>query len=519
MRLYHYESCALGVYPCGTKRRSSSNLLGVNMFAGRTRMVLFAFLLALLLPYTPLADTPSSLHKPDKKTVTALQQQVPELLKEATIPGLSMALIRDGKTYWLHTFGVKDTKTAAPVADETIFEAASLSKPVFTYGVLKLVDQGKLDLDAPLSKYLPKPYIEGDPRLDKITARYVLSHRTGFPNWRGGDALTIHFTPGERFSYSGEGFVYLQRVVEQVTGKPLNDYMAEAVFVPLHMTSSSYVWRPEFDARTATPHDGAGQPGDKWKPKDPTAAATLQTTAGDYALFVEALLNGKGLKPETTREMEKPQVAVDMECTNCTDRAPKELSKSIFWGLGIGIQETPQGESLWHWGDNGRFKAYVVAYPKQKIGVVLFMNGENGLSILGPLLQTSVGGEQPALHWLKYDSYDSPAMQFAKMAREKGAAEAMHAFQPALMRGDISEDSINNAGYELLSLNKPAEAIRIFQLNVQLQPQSWNAYDSLAEAFAKNGEKELAIQNYTKSLDLNPKNSNATEMIKKLQSD
>jgi len=488
------------------------------MFAGRARILPFLFLLALFLPFTLPADTPSDVHKPGEKTIAALQQQVPPLLKEAAIPGLSMALIRDGKTYWIGTFGVKDSKTGAAVTDQTIFEAASLSKPVFAYGVLKLVDQGKLDLDTPLSQYLPKPYIAGDPRLDKITARYVLSHRTGFPNWRSGDALTIFFTPGERFSYSGEGFVYLQKVVEQITGKPLNDYMTEAVFVPLHMTSSSYVWRPDYDARTATPHDGAGQPGDKWKPNEPTAAATLQTTAGDYALFVEALLNGTGLKPETLREMERPQVAVDPECRNCTDRAPKELSKSIFWGLGIGIQETPQGESLWHWGDNGRFKAYVVAYPKQKTGVVLFMNGENGLSILAPLLQTAVGGEQPALHWLKYDSYDSPAMQFAKMAREKSAGQAINAFHPALMRGDISEDSINNVGYQLLSLNKPAEAIRIFRLNVELHPQSWNVYDSLAEAFAKNGDKALAIQNYTKSLDLNPKNNNATEALKKLQS-
>ena len=491
--------------------------MGVTMSASRTRTL--PFLLTLLLSSSLWADTPAAVHKPNQKTISTLQQQVPQLMKEATIPGLSMALIRDGKTYRLHTFGVKDAKTGAPVTEETIFEAASLSKPVFAYGVLKLVDQGKLDLDTPLSKYLPKPYVEGDPRIDKISARYVLSHRTGFRNWRDSDTLTIYFTPGERFSYSGEGFIYLQKVVEQITGKSLNDYMTEAVFGPLHMTSSSYVWKPEFDARTTTPHDAAGQPGEKWKPNEPLSASTLQTTASDYALFVEALLNGTGLKPETIREMQRPQVAVDPACTNCTGRVPKALSKSVFWGLGIGIQETPQGESLWHWGDNGRFKAYVVAYPKQKIGVVLFMNGENGLSILAPVLQTAVGGEQPALHWLKYDSYDSPAMQFAKMAREKGAAVAINEFQPVLMRGDISEDSINNVGYQLSSLNKTADAIRIFQLNVQLHPQSWNVYDSLGEAFMKNGDKQLAIQNYTKSLDLNPKNNNATQMLKKLQSD
>ncbi|HXY00078.1 MAG TPA: serine hydrolase domain-containing protein, partial [Candidatus Limnocylindrales bacterium] len=109
--------------------------------------------------------------KPDQTTIAALRQRVPELMKEATVPGVSLALIRNGKTYLLQPFGMRDAKTGQRVTEETVFEAASLSKPVFAYGVLKLVEQGILDLDAPLSKYLPKPYVEGDARLDKITAR------------------------------------------------------------------------------------------------------------------------------------------------------------------------------------------------------------------------------------------------------------------------------------------------------------------------------------------------------------
>jgi len=299
-----------------------------------------------LLAQSTLPTQPAPLKKPGPSTIDALEHRVPELMKNANIPGVSIALIRDGKIYWLHEFGVRNTKSNAPVASDTIFEAASLSKPVFAYGVLKLVDQGKLDLDTPLSKYLPQPYIEGDPGIDKITARFVLSHRTGFRNWRGdGNPLQIYFTPGERFSYSGEGFVYLQKVVEHITGRSLNDYMSEAVFTPLGMTSSSYVWRGGYDSSTATGHDVDQQPRDKSKPKEPNAAASLQTTARDYATFLDALLNGKGLKPATLHEMEKPQIAVDPECTNCTDRAPNELSKSVFWGLGIGIQETSQGAS------------------------------------------------------------------------------------------------------------------------------------------------------------------------------
>jgi CubicO group peptidase (beta-lactamase class C family) len=493
------------------------------MMRWRGLLLTLISLAGFLVPGGLLADTPTvektaPLRKPDARTTAALERKVPELMKEGTVPGLSLALIRGGKTYWVHGFGVRDAKTGEPVVEDTIFEAASLSKPVFAYGVLKLVDLGMLDLDTPLSKYLPKPYIEGDARLDKITARIVLSHRTGFPNWRGNEkALTIHFMPGERFSYSGEGIVYLQKVVERLTGKPLNDYMNEVVFIPLGMTSSSYVWRPDYDARSAMPHDAAGQQEEVFKPKEANAAASLHTTAGDYARFVDALLNGTGLKPQTIREMEKPQIAVNPECTNCTEQEPKELSKSVFWGLGIGIQETAQGESLWHWGDNGRFKCYVVAYPKQKVGAVVFMNGENGLSIISELLQTAVGGDQPALRWLKYESYDSPAMQFAKAAREKGAKVAIAEFRPVLMRGNIPENSVNTTGYQLLSAKKFGDSIQIFQLNAELHPQSWNVYDSLAEAYMDNGDKELAIENYKKSLELNPKNDNGAETLKKLQ--
>jgi CubicO group peptidase (beta-lactamase class C family) len=460
----------------------------------------------------------TQLRKPDAVTTDELQRRIPELLQESMVPGLSLALIRDGKTYWVHGFGVRDLKTGKPVTEETIFEAASLSKPVFAYGVLKLVEQGKLDLDAPLTKYLPKPYVEGDPRLERITARCVLSHRTGFPNWRGeGNPLTIHFTPGERFSYSGEGFVYLQRVVEQVTGMTLNEYMTEAVFQPLGMTSSSYVWRADYDLRTATGHDAAGEPGEKRKPKEANAAASLHTTAGDYALFIEALMNGTGLKRKTLQEMEEPQIAVNPECTNCTEQTTKELSKSVFWGLGVGIEETKQGEALWHWGDNGQFKCYMVAYPKQKIGVVLFADGENGLAIASEVVREAIGGEQPAFRWIKYDSYDSPGMQFTKIARTKGAKPAIAEFYPALVRGDISERSINATGYQLMAMNKIADATRVFQLNVALHGNSANVYDSLAEAYMKNGDQELAILNYQRSLDLDPGNKNAAKMLKQLR--
>ena len=375
----------------------------MNCFGMKTPRVLVLGAVVVSLPlFSLLSSAKKETTTLSGATIQQLEKDVPELMKKGGVPGLAVAVIRNGKTTWVHGFGIKEAKTGHPVTEETVFEAASLSKPVFAYGVLKLVEQGKLGLDIPLTTYLPKPYIAGDERLAKITARIVLSHRTGFPNWRGEDGLLpIYFTPGERFSYSGEGYIYLQRVVEQITGKPLNEYMTEAVFTPLGMSSSSYVWRPDFDALTATGHDSNGQSVELWKPKEAGAASTLNTTAKDYALFVEAVLNGKGLRPTTLREMETPQIALDPECRICIKREAKQLSKNLFWGLGWGIQRKDGRDELWHWGDNGSFKGFVMAEPKTKSGVVMFANSENGLEIAKPLIDEAMGEESLAFDWLK----------------------------------------------------------------------------------------------------------------------
>jgi CubicO group peptidase (beta-lactamase class C family) len=354
---------------------------------------LASFLAVLSLSVSAMAPAPGP------ASISALEKTVPSLMRRANVPGLSLALIRDGKIYWLKNFGTKDD--TAPVTAETTFEAASLGKVVFAYAILKLADQGKLDLDAPLVRYLDAPYID-DPRLSAITARLVLSHRTGFPNWRPeSQPLVIHFAPGDHFSYSGEGYVYLQKAVERIEGRPLDDVMRDLVFTPLGMTSSSYVWRADFDTSTAIGHDKTGAAKPKQKTKEAIAPASLQTTAGDYARFLVALLNGEGLSKEMLSQMETPATGVPLDCAvNCFDR-PAALSPDISWGLGVGLEKTAQGLALWHWGDNGPFKAYMVAYPKARSGLVMFTNSQNGLSIANEIAKTALGSDQPAFTWLK----------------------------------------------------------------------------------------------------------------------
>jgi hypothetical protein len=215
--------------------------------------------------------------------------------------------------------------------------------------------------------------------------------------------------------------------------------------------------------------------------------------------------------------METPQIAVDPECTNCTERVPKELSKSVFWGLGWGIQQTPEGKSLWHWGDNGVFKAYVVAMPEKKSGVVMFTNSENGLSIIRKVVADAMGGDQPAFDWLKYDNYDAPAIQFMHVARQQGAAVALKQFSSALSSGAIPESTVNQEGYNLMGRKQIADAILVFQKNVEVHPTSSNVYDSLGEAYMNNGQTDLSIKNYEKALELNPNSANAVAMLKKLR--
>ncbi|RDC65610.1 serine hydrolase [Adhaeribacter pallidiroseus] len=437
--------------------------------------------------------------------IAKLNQTIPQLLDSASIPGLAISVIRDGKMAYTQVYGVKSIETKEKMAINTVFEAASLSKPVFAYACLQLVDQGLLNLDKPLYTYLPYPDIERDARYKKITARMVLSHTSGFPNWRNNDSLRINFEPGQKFSYSGEGYVYLQKVVEKITGKPLNDFITEKVFRPLGMPNSSYVWRPDFDTKAATPHDGFSNPLPKNKPTAANAAASLHTTAPDYTAFITAVLNGTGLKKQTLAAMLTPQIQVPEERTN----AAAALSKKVAWGLGIGLQEVSGDKAFWHWGDNYSFRCYVLAYPKEKMGVVYFTNSNNGLSVANRIVHLVTNREQPAIGFIDYQPYTNPGFLFRQNIPKQGVTAAIKPFLKSDHKPDIAEDEMNSIGYQLLRSGKVAEGKEVLQLNLEAYPQSANVYDSYAYACLLNGEKETAAQNYLKAYTLDPKNKEA----------
>jgi CubicO group peptidase (beta-lactamase class C family) len=440
-----------------------------------------------------------------------------QAMDRAGVPGLSMTILEKGRIGSTRTFGVKNRALKDPVSDRTIFEACSLSKPVFAYAVLTLVVEGKLELDRPLVSYVPEKDLEreffhgriADDRIRHITSRMVLSHRTGFPNWRGDEDLKLLSDPGAKFGYSGEGFVFLQTVVEKITGLSTNAFVKERVFDPLGMTDSSYVWTAEYDNLAAAPHSLLGEPETKGHPAKENAAASLHTTSQDYARFLIAVLQGSGLRDDLGRQMLTGQTAV---------------SPGISWGLGMGLETARGGEYIWHWGDNGGFKCFFLVNQKDLSGFVYFSNGYFGLSLAEELARQLIGPGHPVFSssvMEDYDSLDSPIFRLVKAISKNDLEAGIRAAEKAGASGaptrTIRESSFNDLGYSLLGKKRIDDAVKVFELNVRLFPGSANVYDSLAEALEKRGDAEAAIRNYEKSLAMKPDNTHAAARIKALR--
>jgi len=289
-------------------------------------------------------------------TATAAEESasLDALLDQATIPGAAIAEVEDGRLRSLQFAGVRNPD-GQPVDENTVFEAASLSKPVVAWLTLKLVEQGRFALDDPLWQHVQPKRLAHDERARAITARMVLSHTTGLPNW-GGTPLEFNADPGERWGYSGEGFVLLQRALEARFERTLDELASVEVFEPLGMTRSAFVWRDAFDRNHAVGHDLAGFVRPKNRPSEANAAASLHTTAGDYGRFLAAVLAGTGLKPESVGAMGSPASQVQ-------GWGDDESAAALRWGLGWGLQPDDEAWSIWHWGDNGVFRCFVVGDP------------------------------------------------------------------------------------------------------------------------------------------------------------
>lgn len=309
--------------------------------------------------------------------------------KYYNIPGASLALIKDGKLVYHKTYGVINTMTGVKVDSNTLFEAASVTKPVFAFAVQRLAERGVIDLDKPLYLYLLYPDIEQDERYKLMTARHVLTHRTGFPNWRWmneNGKLDLKFTPGTAYNYSGEGFEYLKMVIEKITGKKVEQVLYEEVIEPVGLYHTFFSKNDSLQRMVAYGHFD-GLPTNNDLPESPGMAYSMHTEAKIFTRFMLYMLEQKGLKAETYDSMFTKHSDFNY---GPGDEKPKYPA---YMGESLEIRETPFGKSFGHGGNNGDFKCKFEVYKDLKMGYVIFTNSNTSDALLEAMRQFLVEGK------------------------------------------------------------------------------------------------------------------------------
>ena len=359
----------------------------------------------------PTPDPPGQIEAASGRTlaVAEVDQFVADQMAALGVPGLSIAVVNDGRVVYHRALGAAEVGTDRPVTEASVFEAASLSKPVFAYFVLRLVDEGTLDLDVPLHTYLPFPELADDRRYERVTARMVLDHTTGFPNWRWFDpapdssgiergTMYVKADPGT-FTYSGEAYHYLARVVAHLTGtdlSTLDDLMDREVAAPLGIDDFFWTWDDDLAERKVAGHEEGRSVGRRWPrsfPDDDSTrvgvAGRLHTEALGYARFLVALMDGEGLSPASRDAMLSPQSRVPEGSYDYEHNGLRS------WGLGVGMGPTPYGTCYEHGGNNGGFQSGFAFFRDRRVGYVLMTNGDRGAELNDRVRAFLTEGEWP----------------------------------------------------------------------------------------------------------------------------
>jgi len=384
------------------------------------------FFFTSLLNYIILQAQPLQRINGSSISTDSLTMLIQRLMQAANVSGAAISVFNNDKPVYSKTFGLADVQKGIPLTANTEMYGASLSKMVFAYIVMQLVQDKIIDLDKPLVEYLSKPLPEftfdnkykgyqslsGDDRYKKITARMCLTHTTGFPNWRWFEPdqkLKIKFDPGTRYSYSGEGLYLLQFVLEQITGKDLETIAQEKVFQPLGMNGTSYVWQNKFDSSICYGHNAKGEPYGIAKRHQPNAAGSMTTTLNDFTKFYTAFINHKNLTKKNFEEMTTTQVLIKSKAQfgplALIDDNGNDYIK-LGYGLGVGVFHTPFGRAFFKEGHDDGWGHYTVCYADKKIAIIIMTNNDNGESIFKYLLEYAIGDDFTPYQWENYIPYD-----------------------------------------------------------------------------------------------------------------
>lgn len=337
-------------------------------------------LLCACAPLRAQSSTPSTL---PSTPLAALDARVPGWLAEHGVPSIAIAYIRDGAVQWTRVYG--DQGEGVPASDSTLYNIASLTKPLFAELVLRAAADGRLSLDESMAPVWTDPDLADDPRHERLTPRLALSHQLGFTNWRRETegVLRIGFEPGTQFRYSGEGYEYARRFTERKLGASLDSLGRRYIFGPAGMRSTSFARQPWFDGRMATPKGPEGRWGTPSTGPEANAADDIHTTIGDYARFVVSVMNREGLPaPYVAQRDSIHQTGVEA----CDPGKVAVCPARIGYGLGWTVFEyaDPAENVLWHTGGDWGEKSIVFYWPHRREGVVMFTNGAKGFNVMVP---------------------------------------------------------------------------------------------------------------------------------------
>ena len=339
------------------------------------------------------------------------------ILAEAHVTGAQIAVLNSGKLVWSDAFGFRDLAARLPMTTETVMAGASLTKGIFGAYVMTLVDAGFIDLDKPVWQYLGKPLpqidrykdLAGDVRWRRITARQLLAHTSGLPNYAALEPdgkLRIHWEPGTRYGYSGEGMNLLGLVVEKRMGKPLDELIAERIFDQLGMTRTSLLWKDSFVANAANGYDPAGTSLGHTHRTNPRAAGSMDTTAADMGRFAEGLFAGRIMTPRAQAEMLRPQIPITSlhQFPTLSDEKGDEgprvgLSYGLGWGL---LTATKYGPAFFKEGHGEGAQNYMICFTQRASCMILLTNSENGEAAFRPLLERILGDTVTPWEWEGY---------------------------------------------------------------------------------------------------------------------
>lgn len=353
-------------------------------------LILFSFSIIFLSCNKDSEVSQIETYKGTKVSIDSFDNFLKTQMDSLGIPALSIAVINNGEIAYSNSLGVSNATTKQAVSEKSIFEAASLSKPVKAFFVMKLSEKGIIDIDRPLYFYLPDAEMEIDQRYKDVSARMVLSHSTGFPNWRWfdkppegtdinrGDFFMIS-DPNTNFTYSGEGYSYLGRVIAHLNFlemNEMNDLFQKEVAQPLEMEHAYFSWDDYFYDNKVRGHIDEKPLKRKWGTGLPNQNSLmfggLHTHADSYAHFLTSIMNGKGLYPETYKEMLSPHTAMPKDNINYTEDGITD------WSLGFAIKPMENDTMYRHGGSNKGHQSEFAFSVNKKYGYVFFVNCEKG---------------------------------------------------------------------------------------------------------------------------------------------